>query len=74
MSKLFELYVFKKIRERFPYEGEVKYHQKYNRHEPDFILNTNCGLKAIVDAKYKPRYKSGNPSMEDARQLAGYTR
>lgn len=74
MSKLFELYVFKKLRERFPYEGEVKYHQKYNRHEPDFILNTNCGLKAIVDAKYKPRYKSGNPSMEDARQLAGYTR
>lgn len=74
MSKLFELYVFKKLRERFPQEGEVKYHQKYNRHEPDFILNTNCGLKAVVDAKYKPRYKSGNPSMEDARQLSGYTR
>lgn len=74
MSKLFELYVFKKLREQFPQEGEVNYHQKFNRQEPDFILNTKCGLKAVVDAKYKPRYKKGNPSMEDARQLAGYTR
>ncbi|MDM1537667.1 5-methylcytosine restriction system specificity protein McrC [Myroides odoratimimus] len=74
MSKLFELYVFKKLREQFPNEGEVKYHFKVNRQEPDFILNTKCGLKAVVDAKYKPRYKKGNPSMEDARQLAGYTR
>lgn len=74
MSKLFELYVFKKLREYYPNDGEVKYHQKHNRQEPDFILNTRCGLKAVVDAKYKPRYKKGNPSMEDARQLAGYTR
>jgi 5-methylcytosine-specific restriction enzyme subunit McrC len=34
----------------------------------------NCGIKAIVDAKYKPRYQNGNPSMNDARQLSGYTR
>jgi 5-methylcytosine-specific restriction enzyme subunit McrC len=74
MSKLFELFVFKKLREKFSNEGEVKYHLKYNRQEPDFILNTNTGIKAVVDAKYKPRYKSGNPSKEDARQLAGYTR
>lgn len=74
MSKLFELYVFKKLRQRFPIAGEVKYHAKFNRQEPDFILNTECGLKAVVDAKYKPRYKSGNPSMADARQLAGYSR
>src|SRR5690606_3823873 len=65
---------FKKLREQFPHEGEVYYHQKFNRQEPDFILNTQCGLKAVVDAKYKPRYKKGNPSMEDARQLAGYAR
>lgn len=74
MSKLFELYVFKKLREQFPENGEVMYHKKYNRQEPDFILNTQCGIKAVVDAKYKPRYNSGNPSMEDARQLAGYAR
>ncbi|NHQ72821.1 hypothetical protein HAP39_20365 [Elizabethkingia miricola] len=74
MSKLFELYVFKKLGERFPLDGEVKYHQKHNRQEPDFILNTKNGIQAVVDAKYKPRYQTGNPSIDDARQLAGYTR
>lgn len=74
MSKLFELFVFKKLRDLFPLEGEVQYHCKFNHQEPDFILNTKSGIKAIVDAKYKPRYKRGNPSMEDARQLAGYSR
>lgn len=76
MSKLFELYVFKKLKERFQQEGEVKYHLKFNRQEPDFIIHEQKenGIKAVVDAKYKPRYKSGNPSMKDARQLAGYTR
>ncbi|SIT96755.1 McrBC 5-methylcytosine restriction system component [Epilithonimonas bovis DSM 19482] len=74
MSKLFELFVFGKLRERYSLEGEVQYHKKFNKQEPDFILNTNCGIKAVVDAKYKPRYSNGNPTMEDARQLAGYTR
>lgn len=73
MSKLFELYVFKKLREQFPEKNAVKYHYKTNYQELDFIINTP-ELKAVVDAKYKPRYKSGNPSMEDARQLAGYAR
>lgn len=63
-----------KLRERFPHEGEVKYHQKQNRQEPDFIFNTNCGSKAVVYTKYKPCYKSRNPSIEDARELAGYAR
>jgi len=74
MSKLFELYVFKQLKENFPDKDEVQYHKKFNKQEPDFILNTNCGIKAIVDAKYKPRYQNGNPSMNDARQLSGYTR
>lgn len=74
MSKLFELYVFQQLKEKYPKNGEVQYHKKFNKQEPDFILNIKDGIKAVVDAKYKPRYKSGNPSMEDARQLAGYTR
>lgn len=74
MSKLFELFVFQKLRHKFSLEGEVQYHKKFNKQEPDFILNSKCGIKAVVDAKYKPRYSSGNPTMEDARQLAGYTR
>ncbi|MBL1220298.1 hypothetical protein JET18_05580 [Chryseobacterium sp. L7] len=73
MSKLFELYVYRQLREKFPGKGEVKYHNKYNRQELDFIINSQ-DTKAVVDAKYKPRYRNGNPSMEDARQLAGYTR
>jgi len=74
MSKLFELFVFKQLKARFPGEDEVKYHYTVNRQEPDFILNTESGIKAIVDCKYKPRYVKGNPSMEDSRQLSGYTR
>lgn len=73
MSKLFELYVFKKLKTQFPEEGQVKYHEKRNRQELDFIINTP-NINAVVDAKYKPRYASGNPSMDDARQLSGYTR
>lgn len=76
MSKLFELYVFKKLRERFTGTGEVKYHVKKHYQELDFIINEKKenGIKAVVDAKYKPRYKSGNPTKEDARQLSGYSR
>lgn len=73
MSKLFELYVFKKLREKFTGSNEVKYHPKANRQELDFIIRSG-DFKAVVDAKYKPRYKNGNPSMEDARQLSGYAR
>lgn len=73
MSKLFELYVFQQLKKQFPEDGQVKYHEKRNRQELDFIINTT-NIKAVVDAKYKPRYSNGNPSMEDARQLAGYTR
>lgn len=73
MSKLFELYVFKKLREQFPGFNEVQYHFKTHSQELDFIIKSG-DFKAVVDAKYKPRYKSGNPSMEDARQLAGYAR
>lgn len=73
MSKLFELYVFKELRTRFKGDKAVVYHQKYHQQELDFIINAD-GFKAVVDAKYKPRYVYGNPSIEDARQLSGYTR
>lgn len=73
MSKLFELYVFKKLREKFKGSKEVQYHKKVNKQELDFIIHSGA-FKAVVDAKYKPRYTKGNPSMEDARQLAGYAR
>jgi len=75
MSKLFELYVYSKLKERFTHHKEVTYHQKFNYLEPDFIVNTNDGLiKMVVDAKYKPQYQEGNVSTEDIRQISGYAR
>jgi len=75
MSKLFELYVFSKLKERFIHHNEVTYHRKFNYLEPDFILKTNDGLnKMVVDAKYKPQYQDGNINTEDIRQISGYAR
>lgn len=73
MSKLFELYVFKKLKEKFSGSREVTYHLKTNYQELDFIIKSG-DFKVVVDAKYKPRYKKGNPSISDARQLSGYSR
>ncbi|WP_010518967.1 5-methylcytosine restriction system specificity protein McrC [Croceivirga radicis] len=75
MSKLFELYVYKKLREIFPFKGEVTYHKKFNYLEPDYILNSKDGcFKMIIDAKYKPRYINNNISTDDVRQVSGYAR
>lgn len=75
MSKLFELYVFSKLKERFTQHQEVTYHKKFNYLEPDFIVKTNDGVcKMIVDAKYKPQYLDGNINTEDIRQISGYAR
>lgn len=75
MSKLFELYVFSKLKERFKAHKEVTYHQKFNYLEPDFIVNSTDGLtKMVVDAKYKPQYQDGKISTEDIRQISGYAR
>jgi 5-methylcytosine-specific restriction enzyme subunit McrC len=75
MSKLFELYVFSKLKERFSHNKEVTYHKKFNYLEPDFIIKSRDGLvKMIVDAKYKPQYQNGNISTEDIRQISGYAR
>lgn len=75
MTKLFELYVFKKLKEVFPNNSEVLYHKSFNRQEPDFILKSLDGkYKMVVDAKYKPRLENSDISMDDARQVSGYAR
>lgn len=75
MSKLFELYVYKKLRVLFPLRGEVIYHKKHNYLEPDFILNSNDGnFQMVIDAKYKPHYNINNISKDDIRQVTGYAR
>lgn len=74
MSKLFELYVFKKLKEIFPISGEVTYHDRFlGKKETDILIRAE-NFQSVVDCKYKPRYIDNNPSLEDKRQLAGYTR
>jgi 5-methylcytosine-specific restriction enzyme subunit McrC len=75
MSKLFELFVFSKLKERFTRHNEVTYHKKFNYLEPDFIVKAqNDSYKMVVDAKYKPQYHNGIISTEDIRQVTGYAR
>lgn len=74
MSKLFELYVYKKLTCIFS-SGEVKYHIKAKHQELDFVLKSHRNeMLFVVDTKYKPRYHDHNISIEDIRQVSGYAR
>ena len=75
MSKLFELYVFSKLKEVFPNRGEVKYQQKIFFRELDYLLKSDDRkYKMVIDAKYKPQYANKHPSIKDLRQISGYAR
>lgn len=74
MSKLFELYVFSKLVKIFPEPKAVTYHDKFwGGKETDILIRKEL-FKCVIDCKYKPRYENDDPSLEDKRQLAGYTR
>ena len=74
MSKLFELYVYKKLREVFD-KDEVKYHFKAYYQELDFVVKSKDGNSIfVIDAKYKPKYKDHSVSKDDIRQISGYAR
>jgi len=68
MPKLFELFVFKKLRE--VYGNKVKYQLKRGRDIPDFLVERE-GI--IVDAKYKYIEERGIAE-EDLGQIARYGR
>ncbi len=75
MSKLFELYVFAKLKQRFPEKNEVIYHKNINYLELDFLINSKReNIFMVVDAKYKPQYADRKIHKEDLRQVAGYAR
>lgn len=76
MSKLFELYAYKKLREVFPGFGEVKYHiNAVQNQELDFLIKSTDGKYIyVVDTKYKPKYENHMVSVDDIRQLSGYAR
>lgn len=74
MSKLFEMYIFGKLKKIFLAPYAITYHDKYwGRKETDILIKEE-GYKCVIDCKYKPQYKNNTPSLEDKRQLAGYTR
>lgn len=74
MSKLFELYVYKKLRTVFS-SNEIKYHYKAKYQELDFLVRSkDDSYIFVVDTKYKPRYHNHNVTIEDVRQVSGYAR
>ena len=73
MSKLFELYLFKKLRKVYSCD-EIIYHKKFNKLEPDFLLKPGFGVPMVIDAKYKPRYHDGSVELDDIRQVSAYAR
>jgi len=68
MPKLFELYVWKKLKEK--YGADVKYQVQKGGDIPDFIVNEH---NLIVDAKYK-YLDLKKVSKEDICQIARYGR
>lgn len=76
MSKLFELYVFRKLRKAVGESGTLQYHFKAHWQELDYLGRapaTNDFPVFVADAKYKPRY-SETVVKEDLRQVSGYAR
>ena len=71
MPKLFELYVYKKLQERFGREAVI-YHLTADYTELDFLLNTPK-YKMVIDAKYKPIYEDSRV-IDDIRQVSAYAR
>jgi 5-methylcytosine-specific restriction enzyme subunit McrC len=74
MSKLFEIYVFGKLKKLFPEAGALTYHDNFRGGKQTDILVRAEGFKCVIDCKYKPRYVDQDPSLDDKRQLAGYVR
>jgi 5-methylcytosine-specific restriction enzyme subunit McrC len=74
MSKLFELYVFGKIKKHFAAPGAVTYQDSFAGGKATDILIRHEGYKCVIDCKYKPRLINQSPDLSDKRQLAGYTR
>lgn len=73
MSKLFEMYVLRLLRQRF--DNKVEYHVRFHGgQEPDYLLHGDDERPPyIVDAKYK-RYGERHVEVDDIRQVSGYAR
>ena len=74
MSKLFELYVYRELRRLYNAPKEVIYHLHLRWRELDYLLNPREGTPMVIDAKYKPRYHTSEPDIDDIRQISAYAR
>lgn len=71
MSKLFELYVFGLLKDK--YKNNILFQVQGTYGQPDFLLVTESD-KMIIDTKYKRKYRQEKYFPEDIRQLSGYSR
>ena len=71
MSKLFELYVFGLLKNK--YKNNILFQVQGTYGQPDFLLVTESD-KMIIDTKYKRKYQQEKYFPEDIRQLSGYSR
>jgi 5-methylcytosine-specific restriction enzyme subunit McrC len=73
MSKLFELYVWKLLKEEFG--NKIQYHERTHGNELDFLFYDDKN-SLVIDAKYKPKYfgKTHQGLHADIRQVSGYAR
>lgn len=72
MTKLFEIYVLAKLKEKF---GEnVTFQFNAGKRQLDYLIHDlDNDIRLVVDAKYKT-YKEKSIKIEDIRQISGYAR
>ena len=75
MSKLFELYVYKRLREQYS-SDEIFYQPNIHGRYPDYLLKPkDCSEPYVIDAKYKTDYANGFADhIDDIRQVSAYAR
>lgn len=72
MAKLYEMFVLGKLKQALG-RNEIIFQSGANYGELDF-LRTTKNKEMVIDAKYKPQYKTIPYEIEDIRQLSGYAR
>lgn len=73
MSKLFELYLLRKLRREYG-RDEIYYQKMIGGRYPDYLLKPKDGAPMVIDAKYKPKYHTGSVRFEDIGQVSAYSR
>ena len=73
MSRLFELYLLRKLREEYS-RDEIFYQRRIGGRIPDYLLKPKDGTPMVIDAKYKPKYHTGPVEFADIGQVSAYSR